>query len=156
VPLAPLPFCSASFAFTVVSAAALIGRHRIAEAAASMSELRNLVISPASGWEHTRVLGGDVMSNHSTPDIGSRCPWTPKHLPPSVSAAHFCTMPGTGSVHTALDLDEGLKSERFAQPACGQMASNPFPHGNALERAAAQLSRSPFSGTCPTAMRRLQ
>jgi hypothetical protein len=26
------------------------------------------------------VLGRDVMSNHSTPDIGSRCPWTPKHF----------------------------------------------------------------------------
>jgi hypothetical protein len=26
----------------------------------------------------------------------------------SVSAAHLYTMPGTGSVHTALDLDEGL------------------------------------------------
>src|SRR5215217_3369662 len=44
VPLAPLPFCSTSFAFTVVSAAALIGRHNRAAAAASISELRNLVI----------------------------------------------------------------------------------------------------------------
>ena len=26
------------------------------------------------------MLGHDVVSHHSTPDIGSRCPWTPKHL----------------------------------------------------------------------------
>ena len=44
VPLTPLPFCSTSFAFTVVSAAALVGRHSRAAAAASMSELRNLIM----------------------------------------------------------------------------------------------------------------
>jgi hypothetical protein len=39
-----------------------------------------------------------------------------------VSAAHLYTMPGTGSVNTAVDLEEGLKylkvSERFARPTC--------------------------------------
>jgi hypothetical protein len=44
VPLAPLLFTSTSFAVTVVSAAALIGRQSKAEAAASMSELRNLIM----------------------------------------------------------------------------------------------------------------
>ena len=26
------------------------------------------------------MLSRDVVSHHPTPDIGSRCPWTPKHL----------------------------------------------------------------------------
>ena len=35
----------------------------------------------------------------------------------SVSAAHLYTMPDTGSVHTALDLEGTLEvSERFTQP----------------------------------------
>src|SRR5512132_3683461 len=46
VPLTPLPFCSTSFAFTLVSAAAPIGTHSRAAAAASISELRNLVMYP--------------------------------------------------------------------------------------------------------------
>src|SRR5215212_11133857 len=80
VPLTPLPFCSTSFAFTFVSAAALIGTHISAAAAASISELRNLIIYPLPQfWEHA-VLSRDVVSHHPTPDIGSRCPWTPKHL----------------------------------------------------------------------------
>ena len=106
VPLAPLPFSSTSFAFTVVSAAALIGRHSMAAAAASMSELRNLVISTASGWEH-RVLGGDVVSNHSTPISAADVLWTPRHLTRPSVPPHLYIMPGTGSVHTALDLEEG-------------------------------------------------
>jgi hypothetical protein len=35
------------------------------------------------------VLDGDVMSNHSTPEIGSRFPWTPKHLPRTSVPATF-------------------------------------------------------------------
>src|SRR5215208_3170400 len=44
LPLTPLPFCSTSFAFTVVSAVALTGTHSMAAAAVSTSELRNLAI----------------------------------------------------------------------------------------------------------------
>src|SRR5829696_2941053 len=44
LPLTPLPFCSTSFAFTVVSADALTGTHSMAAAAVSTSELRNLAI----------------------------------------------------------------------------------------------------------------
>ena len=72
----------------------------------------------------------------------------------SVSAAHFYTMPGTGSVHTALDLDEGLKYLRFAQPACARWRASPFPLVNALRLR--RNHRAGLSGTCPTAMRRLQ
>ena len=60
VPLAPLPFCSTSFAFTVVSAAALIGRHSTAAAAASMSKLRNLAMYPLPRIGEHAVLGHDV------------------------------------------------------------------------------------------------
>src|SRR5215217_9116758 len=67
VPLTPLPFCSTSFAFTVVSAAALIGRHSRAETAASMSELRNLLMYPLPKIGSIRVLGDHVISSYSTP-----------------------------------------------------------------------------------------
>jgi hypothetical protein len=39
------------------------------------------------------VLGLDVVSRHSTPDIGSRCPWTPKHLTHVSVLPHLYTMP---------------------------------------------------------------
>ena len=39
------------------------------------------------------MLGHDVVSNHSTPDIGSRCPWTPKHLSNLSVLPHLYTMP---------------------------------------------------------------
>jgi hypothetical protein len=86
------------------------------------------------------VLAGDVMSNHSTPDIGSRCPWTPKHLSASVSAAHLYTMPATGSVHTASDLDEGLS---------GCVASMP---PSLIDVAGPQASTLTASGAAPLAM----
>jgi hypothetical protein len=44
VPEVPLSFCSTSFALTVVSAAALIGRHSMAEAAVNTTKLRNVAI----------------------------------------------------------------------------------------------------------------
>src|SRR4029450_1434770 len=76
VPVAPLPFCSTSFAFTVVSAAALGGRRRRPAAAASISKLRNLVMYLLPQFGSTGpVLSQDVVSHHSTPDIGSRFPW---------------------------------------------------------------------------------
>ena len=58
------------------------------------------------------MLDSDVMSNHSNP----RMYWQPMSLDTeallaSVSAAHLYTMPGTRSVHTALDLDQGLKHQ---------------------------------------------
>jgi hypothetical protein len=40
------------------------------------------------------VLSHDVVSHHSTPDIGSRCPWTPKHLSNPSVLPHLYTMPG--------------------------------------------------------------
>ena len=46
VPLAPLSLTSTSFAFTVVSAAAIGGRHSAVAAKARMSELRNFVMDP--------------------------------------------------------------------------------------------------------------
>src|SRR5215211_768925 len=81
VPLASLSFSSTSFAFTVVSAAALVGRHSKAEAAVSISALRNLVMSRLPYVVSTGVLGPDVVSSHSTPQIGSRFPWTPTPSP---------------------------------------------------------------------------
>jgi hypothetical protein len=39
------------------------------------------------------VLSHDVVSHHSTPDIGSRCPWTPKHLTHMSVLPHLYTMP---------------------------------------------------------------
>ena len=39
------------------------------------------------------MLSHDVVSNHSTPDIGSRCPWTPKHLSHLSVLPHLYTMP---------------------------------------------------------------
>src|SRR5215203_7348838 len=56
VPLAPLPFTSTSFAFTVVSAEALVGRHIMAEAAARTRALRNLIMY------HCLRLGAPVCS----------------------------------------------------------------------------------------------
>src|SRR4029450_12881033 len=57
VPLTPLLFCSTSFAFTVVSAAALGGRHSRAEAAASISKLRNLTTRLIVPPESQNALG---------------------------------------------------------------------------------------------------
>ena len=76
VPLAPLSFSSTSFAFTVVSAPALVGRQSRAKAAASMSALRNLIMYPPFRLEH-RALGG-AMSYHSIPMSAADVPWTPK------------------------------------------------------------------------------
>jgi hypothetical protein len=39
------------------------------------------------------VLSRDVVSHHPTPDIGSRCPWTPKHLSNLSVLPHLYTMP---------------------------------------------------------------
>jgi hypothetical protein len=39
------------------------------------------------------VLSHDVVSHHSTPDTGSRCPWTPKHLSNQSVLPHLYTMP---------------------------------------------------------------
>jgi hypothetical protein len=39
------------------------------------------------------VLSRDVVSHHPTPDIGSRCPWTPKHLSNPSVLPHLYTMP---------------------------------------------------------------
>jgi hypothetical protein len=38
------------------------------------------------------VLTHDVVSHHSTPDIGSRYPWTPKHLSNPSVLPHLYTM----------------------------------------------------------------
>jgi hypothetical protein len=38
------------------------------------------------------VLGHDVVSHHSTPDVGSRCPWTPKHHSHMSVLRHLYTM----------------------------------------------------------------
>ena len=40
------------------------------------------------------MLSHDVVSNHSTPIVGSRCPWTPKHLSHMSVLTHLYTMPG--------------------------------------------------------------
>jgi hypothetical protein len=48
------------------------------------------------------VLSRDFVSRHSTPDAGSRCPWTPKHLTPMSGLPHLYTMP---------DLHHGLLSK---------------------------------------------
>ena len=83
-----------SFALTVVSADALIGTHSSAAAAASTNELRNLVIYPLPQiWEHHPLLSHDVVSHHPTPDLGSRCPWTPRHLSHMSVPPHLYTMP---------------------------------------------------------------
>jgi hypothetical protein len=39
------------------------------------------------------VLSCNVVSHHPTPDIGSRCPWTPKHVSNSSVPPHLYTMP---------------------------------------------------------------
>jgi hypothetical protein len=39
------------------------------------------------------VLGHGVVSNLRAPDIGSRCPWTPKHLSHMSVLTHLYTMP---------------------------------------------------------------
>jgi hypothetical protein len=39
------------------------------------------------------VLSRDVVSRHPTPDIGSRCPWTPKHLSNTSVLTHLYSMP---------------------------------------------------------------
>jgi hypothetical protein len=58
----------------------------------------------ASDWEH--CLPPDARSRcrvpHSTPDIGSRCPWTPKHLSNPSVLTNLYTMP---------DLLHGLPSD---------------------------------------------
>ena len=38
------------------------------------------------------MLGHDVVSNHSTPMVGSRCPSTPKHLSHVSVLTHLYTM----------------------------------------------------------------
>jgi len=38
------------------------------------------------------VLSRDVVSRHPTPDIGSRCPWTPKHLSNTSVLTHLYSM----------------------------------------------------------------
>ena len=38
------------------------------------------------------MLNRDVVSHHPTPDIGSRCPWTPKHLSNLSVLTHLYTM----------------------------------------------------------------
>src|SRR5688500_7549439 len=87
LPPTPLPFCSTSFAFTVVTADALTGTRSMAAAAAKTSELRNLPMYPlASDWEHP-VLGDDVISSYSTPQIGSR--FLPRHF----SQLYQCRQP---------------------------------------------------------------
>ena len=64
------------------------------------------------------MLAGDV-TNHSNP----RMYWQPMSLDTEAPLAasvprHLYTMPGTGSAHTALDLEGTLEvSERLAQPA---------------------------------------
>src|SRR5215216_2305468 len=102
LPLTPLPFCSTSFAWTVVSAAALIGRHSTAEAAANMSELRNLIIYPLPQIGSTLCSVTMSCPTIRAPDIGSRCPWTPKHLSHMSVLSHLYTMQ---------DLHHGLLSE---------------------------------------------
>ena len=57
------------------------------------------------------MLSHDVVSHHSTPDIGSRCPWTPKHLSHPSVLPHLYTMP---------DLHHGLPSESRAYDAARQ------------------------------------
>jgi len=51
------------------------------------------------------VLSDDVVSHHPTPDLGSRCPWTPKHLMPMSVLPHLYTIP---------DLRHGLLSRNRA------------------------------------------
>ena len=48
------------------------------------------------------MLSCDVVSHHPTPDIGSRCHWTPKHLSNPSVLTHLYTMP---------QLHHGLLSE---------------------------------------------
>src|SRR5215208_6201103 len=87
VPLAPLPFTSTSFAFTVVSAEALLGRHIMAEAAASMRALRNLIMY------HCLRLGAPVCS------VAISCPTT---RPPASAAdvfGHRGTSPQLSAAH---------------------------------------------------------
>jgi hypothetical protein len=90
-----------------------------------------------------RVLGGDVMSKHSTPTLAADV-LGHRSTSRSVSAAHLYTMPGTGSVNTAVDLDEGLKylSGLLGLPAPGGVQPS-FPLVNAPSAAAAQPPRSP-------------
>src|SRR5215207_5727035 len=88
VPLAPLPLTSTSFAFTVVSAEALVGRHIMAEAAASVRALRNLIMY------HCLRLGAPVWS------VAILCP----PLDPPVSAADVIGHRGTSRIVSAAHL----------------------------------------------------
>src|SRR5215217_2220997 len=88
VPLAPLPFTSTSFAFTVVSAEALVGTHIMAEAAASMRALRNLIMY------HCLRLGAPVCS------VAILCPT----IRPPVSAADVFGHRGTSRIVGAAHL----------------------------------------------------
>jgi hypothetical protein len=103
------------------------------------------------------VLDSDVMSNHSNP----RMYWQPMSLDTEALLAasvppHLYTMPGTGSVHTAWDLEATLEvSERLTQPACARWPVIPFPLVNALERLR-RNHRAALSRHLPTAMRRLK
>jgi hypothetical protein len=68
-------------------------------------------------------------------------PFDPRHWQPmsldteaplaSVSAAHLYTMPGTGSVNTAVDL-EGLKYLSGLLGLHARWRATPFPHVTAL------------------------
>ena len=60
------------------------------------------------------MLGGDVMSNHSTPDVGSRSPLDTEAPFASVSADSLIYHVSHGSVHPALDLGRLEAAERFA------------------------------------------
>src|SRR5215211_5182101 len=109
VPLAPLPFTSTSFAFTVVSAEALVGTHIKAEAAASMRALRNLIMY------HCLRLGAPVCS------VAILCPT----IRPPVSAADVFGHRGTsrivGAAHLYItpELSQSHPSEnRSSLPSC--------------------------------------
>ena len=70
------------------------------------------------------MLVAIFMPNRSTPD------WQPMSLDTeallaSDNAAHLYTMPGTGSVATALDLDEGLQSSACLRQTIQTMGTLP-------------------------------
>jgi len=100
----------------------------MAEAAASMSELRNLIMYPLPQIGEHPVLGHDVVSDDRAPDIGGRCLWTPKHLSHMSVLSHLYTMP---------DLQHGLLSEiaclrRSETHVPGQRRGNYHAGGGAL------------------------
>src|SRR5215217_465735 len=118
VPLAPLPFTSTSFAFTVVSAEALVGTHIMAEAAASMRALRNLIMY------HCLRSGAPVCS------VAILCP----PLDPPVSAADVFGHRGTSRIVGAAHL--------YITPDLSR--SHPSENRSSLRR---PVSVTPVSGT---------